>query len=271
MTTNTVLFVATKEYLKNNSVDVGFPLVVSSEDLCVMAWLKEFEHDSRIPKMRLLENVVAATTPTRELMDAYFSNLENLEKQGTISADEAALLRVDLYARKEMMERTRGNKDNLSYEIIIEEIRNKLRAESRDAGFEAGRIAAEKAVSEKNKERRNLVCKRAEEEVEQEYLQKEHNWVTVAKVCSYAIAALFLAATIASLVAQWGTSTQIVLFVVTAVTTVQAIIPVFSKDTWIIRWIHNYLNTKKLAEIDERKDKYLALLDTNELSELFMD
>lgn len=263
VTTNTVLIVATKEYLKNNSIDVGFPLVVSSEDLCVMAWLKEFEHDSRIPKMRLLENVVAATTPTRELMDAYFSNLENLEKQGAISVDEAALLRVDLYARKEMMERTRGNKDNLSYEII-EEIRNKLRAESRDAGFEAGRIAAEKAVSEKNKEHRNLVCKRAEEEVEQEYLQKEQNWVTLAKVCSYVVAAIFLIATIASMIEQWDTSTQITLLVITAVSAIQGIMPFFSKDTWITRLIHNYLTEKKLAEIDARKEKYLSLLDADE-------
>ena len=238
-------------------------IIITMKCLCVMAWIKEFEQDSRIPKMRLLENVVAATTPTRELMDAYFSNLENLEKQGAISADEAALLRVDLYARKEMMDRTRGNKDNLSYEII-EEIRNKLRAESRDAGFEAGRVAAEKAISEKNKEHRNLVCKRAEEEVEQECQQKEYIWVTAAKVCSYFVAAVFLVATIASLVAQWGTSTQIVLVVVTAVTTVQAIIPFFSKDTWIIRWIHNYLNRKKLSEVDARKDKYLSLLDADE-------
>lgn len=227
-----------------------------------MAWLKEFEHDSRIPKMRLLENVVAATTPTRELMDAYFSSLENLEKQGTISADEAALLRVDLYARKELMEYTRGNKDNLSYEII-EEIRNKLRAESRDAGFEAGRIATEKAVNEKSKEHRNLVCRRAEEEVEQEYLQKEHHWVTVAKGCSYLTAAVFLAATIASLVAQWKTSTQIIVLVVAVVSSFQSITPFFSKDTWIIRWIRNYLNRKKLSEIDARKDKYLSLLDAN--------
>lgn len=228
-----------------------------------MAWLKEFEHDSRIPKMRLLENVVAATTPTRELMDAYFSNLENLEKQGTISVDEAALLRVDLYARKEMMERTRGNKDNLSYEII-EEIRNKLRAESRDAGFEAGRIAAEKAVSEKNKEHRNLVCKRAEEEVEQEYLQKEQNWVTIAKVSSYVVAAIFLIATIASMIEQWETSTQITLLVITAVSAIQGIMPFFSKDTWITRLIHNHLTEKKLAEIDARKEKYLSLLDADE-------
>ena len=108
-----------------------------------------------------------------------------------------------------------------------------------------------------------MVCKRAEEEVEQEYLQKEHHWVTAAKVCSYIIVAVFLAATITSLVAQWGTSTQIVLLVITAVSTVQSIIPFFSKDTWIIRWIHNYLNRKKLSEIDARKDKYLSLLDAD--------
>lgn len=262
VTRNTVLGVATKEYLKKNSVDVGFPLVVSSEDLCVMAWLKEFEHNSRIPKMRLLENVVAATTPTKELMDAYFSNLENLEKQGSISADEAALLRVDLFARKEMMERTRGNKDNLSFEII-EGIREKLRAESREAGFEAGRIAAEKAGDEKKKELRNFVCRQAEDEVEQEYQQKEKKWVSVVKGCSYMIAAAFFAATIASLLEQWETSTQIVLLVITAVSAVQGIMPFFSKETWITRLIHNYLHQKKLAEIDARKDKYLSLLDAN--------
>ena len=263
VTTNTVLIVATKEYLKNNSIDVGFPLAVSSEDLCVMAWIKEFEHDSRIPKMRLLENVVAATTPSRDLMDAYFSNLENLEKQGAISVDEAALLRVDLYARKELMERTRGNKDNLNY-AIIDEIRNELRAESRAAGFKAGRIAAEKAASEKNAEHRNLVCKRAEDEVEQEYLQKEKNLVTVARGLSYTVAGIFFIATIASLVEQWDTSAQITLLVITFVSTVQSIMPFFSKDTWVTRLIHNHLTEKKLVEIDARKEKYLSLLDHDE-------
>ena len=263
VTPNTVLAVATKEYLKKNSVDIGFPLVVSSEDLCVMAWLKEFEQNSRIPKMRLLENVVAATTPNKELMDAYFSNLEHLERQGSISPDEAALLRVDLFARKEMMERTRGNKDNLSF-VVIEEIREKLSAESREAGFIAGRKAAEKVASERKKEQRNLVCRKAEEEVEQEYKLKEESWINFVKRCSYLAAAAFLVATIVSLIEQWETSTQIVLLIITVVSTIQGIMPFFAKETWITRLIHQYLERKKLAEIDARKDKYLSLLDANE-------
>ena len=263
VTTNTILIVATKEYYKKNSCDVGFPLVISSEDLCVMAWIKEFEQDSRIPKMRLLENVVAATTPTRELMEAYFQNLDNFEKQGVISADEASLLRVDLFARKEMMERTRGNKDNLSNDVI-EEIRKKLRAESHDAGFAEGRMAAEKAVREKHRENKNLVCKRAEDEVEQEYLEKEKKWINIARNCSYVMAIAFIVTTVLSLYQQWETAAKFVLIFITIVTTIQSVLPFFSKDMWVFRLIRNCLNTKKLAEIDARKEKYLSLLDTEE-------
>lgn len=50
--------------------------------------------------MRLLENVLAALTPSKELMDAYFDNVDYLEKQGDLSGDEAALLRVDQFAKK---------------------------------------------------------------------------------------------------------------------------------------------------------------------------
>lgn len=271
VTTNTILILATKEYHKNNSCDIGFPLVISSEDLCVMAWIKEFEQDSRIPKMRLLENVVAVTTPTRELMDAYFYNLDSLEKQGVISADEASLLRVDFFARKEMMERTRGNKENLGKDVI-EEIRNKLRAESHNAGFAEGRLAAEKAIREKNRENRNVVCKRAEDEVEEEYRQKENKLIRIARYLSYLLAIVFVLASVVSMCQQWETSTKVILLLITAITTVQAVLPFFKRDMWIFKIIKKSVNAKKLIEIDARKEKYLSLLaadeEDNDLSEI---
>lgn len=268
VTTNTVLGVATKEYLQTNSMDYGFPLVISCEDLCVMAWLKEYDQNNPIPRMRLLENVVAATSPSRELMDAYFSNLENLENQGLLSVDEAALLRVDLFVRKELMEYTRGNKDNLTFEVI-EKIRKKLRAEEREAGiaegreagFAEGRIAAEKAAKEKSKEQRNTICKKAEEEVEAEYLLLESHAIQAVKVLSCLAGAAFFVASIFSLVEQWETTTKVVLLTLTAVSLIQGLPPFFAKDTWITRVIHTRLNKKKLTEIDARKAKYLQLLD----------
>lgn len=100
VTSNPLLVSGTKQLLINHSEDVGFPLAITGNDLCVMAWLKDFERSNNLPKMRLLENVLAALTPSKELMDAYFDNVDYLEKQGDLSGDEAALLRMDQFAKK---------------------------------------------------------------------------------------------------------------------------------------------------------------------------
>ena len=110
VTSNPLLVSGTKQLLINHSEDVGFPLAITGNDLCVMAWLKDFERSNNLPKMRLLENVLAALTPSKELMDAYFDNVDYLEKQGDLSGDEAALLRMDQFAKKELMELKKGAK-----------------------------------------------------------------------------------------------------------------------------------------------------------------
>lgn len=103
VTPNSVLVSATKEYILEFSYDFGFPIVITGEDLCVIAWLKDFEQSNNLPQMRLLENMLAAITLSKELMEAYFSHLDDLECQGTIGDDEAALLRVDMFAKHELM------------------------------------------------------------------------------------------------------------------------------------------------------------------------
>lgn len=123
-TTNTTLVHAIKQYMLQNSLDYGFPLAISESDLCVLAWLKDFEQDNNLPQMRLLENVLAAITPNKDLMDAYFFILNNMEEMGSISSDEVSLLRVDLFARNELMELTHGEKERLT-PVVIEEIREK--------------------------------------------------------------------------------------------------------------------------------------------------
>lgn len=68
VTSNPLLVSGTKQLLINHSEDVGFPLAITGNDLCVMAWLKDFERNNNLPKMRLLENVLAALTPSKELI-----------------------------------------------------------------------------------------------------------------------------------------------------------------------------------------------------------
>lgn len=159
VTSNSLLVSATKQYLREVKCNVGFPLVITGEDLCVLAWLKDFEQSNNLPQMRLLENVLAAITPTRELMEAYFSHLDILEQQGAIDEDEAALLRVDTFARHELMELTYGEKDNLS-SSVIDNIRKKIRADSCESGYKQGLTESrQKYEREKKKQKIGYVKK----------------------------------------------------------------------------------------------------------------
>ena len=147
VTSNPLLVSGTKQLLINHSEDVGFPLAITGNDLCVMAWLKDFERSNNLPKMRLLENVLAALTPSKELMDAYFDNVDYLEKQGDLSGDEAALLRMDQFAKKELMELTKGEKGNLST-AVVQTIRENIRRESKEEGIKIGENRGTQTLNE---------------------------------------------------------------------------------------------------------------------------
>ncbi len=256
VTSNPVLEVAARRYLATISQDSGFPLIISDEDLCIMAWLKDFEQSNSLPEMRLLENVLAATTPTTDLMEAYYSHLENLEKQGEIDVDEVSLLRVDQFARRELMEATHGNKANLTGETI-KEIRRKVR----EGAVIEGRKGAQEEYARKENEQRNRVCKRAEDDVEKDYIAKEKHGSIIITAISVAIAIAFIAASVWMFYAQPNSPAKWILAVVTIVTTIQGALPFFSKDSFLIKWNRKRLEKKKLKAIDERKERYLSLLD----------
>lgn len=256
VTTNPILVSTTKQVLKNHSYNVGFPIAITGNDLCVMAWLKDFEQSSSLPKMRLLENVLAAITPSKELMEAYFSNLENLEQQGKISSDEAALLRVDHFAKKELMELTQGEKNNLSSSVF-----DKIREKIREDGFKDGIQVTTKEHEKWLASKRNEMCRQAEEDVEDEYQRKENFWIRVAKCIAIGIAVLFIIASACSFFLQWNSKTRYFLLIVTFITTIQGAAPFFSENNWLIKFIHRGIQKRKYKALDIRKEKYLKLLE----------
>lgn len=259
VTTNFLLVSATKQYLKDVKCNVGFPLVITGEDLCVLAWLKDFEQNNKLPQMRLLENVLAAITPTRDLMETYFSHLDNLEQQGVIEEDEAALLRVDTFARNELMELTYGEKDYLS-STVIDKIREKIRADSRENGYKYGIAESTQKYEQEKRQQIDKACKTAEDEVEEEFANKEKKKIRQAKIVSGFIAAVFIVATGISFFCQTGDFVKWPVSIVTIVTTIQAIPPFFSKDNWWIRGIKRKLKKEKYDELDKRKEKYKSLV-----------
>ena len=259
VTSNPLLVSGTKQLLINHSEDVGFPLAITGYDLCVMAWLKDFERSNNLPKMRLLENVLAALTPSKELMDAYFDNVDYLEKQGDLSGDEAALLRMDQFAKKELMELTKGEKGNLST-AVVQTIRENIRRESKEEGIKIGENRGTQTLNEL----RTAACKQAEKEIEEEYSRKERRWIKIIKIAAIAIALLFSSASIYMIVMTGiGSPLSIATTIVALVTLVQGTGTLLIKDNWATKVVRRTLQRQKFKELDERKTKYLGLLDTS--------
>ena len=259
VTSNPLLVSGTKQLLINHSEDVGFPLAITGNDLCVMAWLKDFERSNNLPKMRLLENVLAALTPSKELMDAYFDNVDYLEKQGDLSGDEAALLRMDQFAKKELMELTKGEKGNLST-AVVQTIRENIRRESKEEGIKIGENRGTQTLNEL----RTAACKQAEKEIEEEYSRKERRWIKIIKIAAIAIALLFSSASIYMIVMTGiGSPLSIATTIVALVTLVQGTGTLLIKDNWATKGVRRTLQRQKFKELDERKTKYLGLLDTS--------
>lgn len=259
VTSNPLLVSGTKQLLINHSEDVGFPLAITGNDLCVMAWLKDFERSNNLPKMRLLENVLAALTPSKELMDAYFDNVDYLEKQGDLSGDEAALLRMDQFAKKELMELTKGEKGNLST-AVVQTIRKSIRRESKEEGIKIGENRGTQTLNEL----RTAACKQAEKEIEEEYSRKERRWIKIIKIAAIAIALLFSSASIYMIVMTGiGSPLSIATTIVALVTLVQGTGTLLIKDNWATKVVRRTLQRQKFKELDERKTKYLGLLDTS--------
>jgi len=256
VTSNSVLVSATKEYIKESLYDFGFPIAITGEDLCVMAWLKDFEQSNSLPQMRLLENVLAAITPSKELMDAYFSHLDDLEHQGMIGDDEAALLRVDIFAKHELMNLTFGERDNLN-ESVIDKIRHKIREES----ILQGHADAQKQHEAEYQLQRNKVCKQAENEVGEEFKAKEKRGVFAIKFLSVVIATVFIVASFYSFVLQSESPGKWAILFVAIITTIEGAIPFLSKDNFLIRHYRRYLQEKKLQALDAKKERYLSLLE----------
>lgn len=259
VTSNPLLVSGTKQLLINHPEDVGFPLAITGNDLCVMAWLKDFERSNNLPKMRLLENVLAALTPSKELMDAYFDNVDYLEKQGDLSGDEAALLRMDQFAKKELMELTKGEKGNLST-AVVQTIRENIRRESKEEGIKIGENRGTQTLNEL----RTAACKRAEKEIEEEYGRKEKRWIKIIKIAAIVIALLFSSASIYMIVMTGiGSPLSIATTFVALVTLVQGTGTLLIKDNWATKTVRRSLQRQKFKELDERKTKYLSLMDTS--------
>lgn len=82
VTTYHYLKVASKEIMtKLSDTDIG--LVIDDLDLTTILWFKDFENNSELPKLRLVENALAATNASDEIIKKAIPIFESIKKDNS--------------------------------------------------------------------------------------------------------------------------------------------------------------------------------------------
>ncbi len=236
-----------------------------------MAWLKDFEKDSQLPKMRLMENVLAATSPSEELLESYFGYIEQLEQAGELSDEDAVFLRMNQYARNDLMELT-GGKNNEVTVNTVRSIKAKTIDQYKETGYKEGKDEGyQNAHNEWKKDlndRKNTMCRKIEQSVSEEYTGKTNRFLFICKLVSWILALFLVAGTVLSIVFLFSNSSGLYVIIPLAIATIvqawQACLPILRKDNWLTKYVRKRLEKEKENSIDKQKKQYLSAFDDAE-------
>ena len=104
----------------------NIPYLYSEPMFSALLWLKSGPEYSNFPRMKLLQNAASSTEITPEIMEAFSKQIKLLTERGELTPEDAALLRTEQFAKKEVMIRTHGNIDRVVQKTVID-IKNDLK------------------------------------------------------------------------------------------------------------------------------------------------
>lgn len=124
VTTNALLVKLANDklkYLYNENV----PALITDINLSAIVWIKNFSTHRDYPKLKLIENAKLALEPSENLLKVFYEKIEKIKKEGKLTEDEASILRIDIYSRKDLVEITYGNVQEITDETIYD-MKNRL-------------------------------------------------------------------------------------------------------------------------------------------------
>nr|WP_106780826.1 hypothetical protein [Lysinibacillus timonensis] len=91
------------------------PPFISDYVLTTLQWIKSPNTEVTLPKKMIIANCIAATQPSEKMLQKYLERIEKERELGKISEEDFALLRTDSEARSIMMDRVKGNEEQIIY------------------------------------------------------------------------------------------------------------------------------------------------------------
>ncbi|TFD17551.1 hypothetical protein E3T26_01930 [Cryobacterium sp. TMT1-21] len=110
---------------------LGFPLAITTDAVASVLWVRSPSALPDAPRERLLAAAYAGMQPSPATWTKYLDEIDILETQKTVSADEAIILRTSRVSRESLMEETLGQSDAVSAEspmVALERIKKEATA-----------------------------------------------------------------------------------------------------------------------------------------------
>ena len=245
--------------------EVGY--VISDIDLTSILWLRSWDKKSNLPSIVLLENAYAACQPSVDLINAFSYTVEKLRLEGTISDEEALLLRTQRAPREELLEASNNDPSYVSDRTVLA---IKQKYEEGIIGSRNDEImqlketirANEKASREKEKLRRLAALEGAEQMAEK---SAEHTAKFLSTISKVITAVLFLTGVIALIYGQSkaniGLLWEIPLMLIGIIGFLDSI---QSRNGWITRHINKIKNMKFDSVYAEEVSRINAIFIDNE-------
>ena len=108
VTTNSAFERASTIFLEEEINGSSVPLLFMDHMLTTLLWLKKPTAAPTLPRKRIIADCYAALNPPDELWRQYLSEINKLEEDGTISADDYNLLRFSVESKRALMDVTHG-------------------------------------------------------------------------------------------------------------------------------------------------------------------
>ena len=212
------------------------------------------------PKSRLIENAMVALEPTPQFIGSLFDQLNKLEFEGILTADEASILRTDIFTKRQAMKLAQGDSSNVDVNMV-----QTLKTQLRERYVHEEHIVSEqnyqKYIQEKSK--REDIMKRAfeaiYEEGERARRSEEKKLSIFSKIVVGVLFLLFLGCLIYSISAS--TTIGIIVSVLLGLIDIVGFIDLISsKWNFISKWIGRKANSAADKAMDIKRDEYETLL-----------
>lgn len=178
VTTNYDLVRESNVFLKYKPYTQYITPTMSDTDLTTILWVKYgMKVRDDVPKLKLVENALAAISPSAALMDQFEKVAKHMIQDGTITEDMAAFIRYDAYSTAQLCSLCGGDASQLEDTTIltvIEKVKSKLIGE-RENEIKQAKAKAERArmVAVQAQQNAAMVREKMNESIWKEGQQRE--------------------------------------------------------------------------------------------------